>query len=84
MEERHRSQAPGRDEPGKHDLLDQALHGPQGGRGQGRGDDDPVQGRSRPERGCPRLLYFFEVVLGSFPEVPKTLRFDLIGRFDTR
>ena len=46
----HGRQAPGRHEPREHDLLDQALHGPQGGRGQGGGDDRPLQGRRRPER----------------------------------
>ena len=51
---RHRGQAPGRDEPREHDLLDQALHGPQGGRGQGGGDDRPLQGRRRPQRRRPR------------------------------
>ena len=51
---RHRRQAPGGDEPREHDLLDQALHGPQGGRGQGGGDDRPLQGRRRPERRRPR------------------------------
>ena len=50
---RHGRQAPGRDEPREHDLLDQALHGPQGGRGQGGGDDRPLQGRRRPERRRP-------------------------------
>ncbi len=29
----HGRQAPGRNQPAEHDLLDQALHGPQGGRG---------------------------------------------------
>ncbi len=38
-------QTPGGDEPREHDLLDQALHGPQGGRSQGGGDDRPLQGR---------------------------------------
>ena len=33
----HRRQAPGGDQPDQHRLLDQALHGPQGGRGQGGG-----------------------------------------------
>ena len=51
---RHRRQAPGGDEPREHDLLDQALHGPQGGRGQGGGDDRPLQGRRRPQRRRPR------------------------------
>ena len=43
-------QAPGGDQPREHRVLDQALHGPQGGRGQGGGDDRPVPGRLRPER----------------------------------
>ena len=51
---RHRGQAPGGDEPREHGVLDQALHGPQGGRGQGGGDDRPVQGRRRPQRRRPR------------------------------
>ena len=39
------AQAPAGDEPAEHDLLDQALHGPQVRRGL-RGDDDrPVRGR---------------------------------------
>ncbi len=50
---RHRRQTPGGDEPGEHDLLDQALHGPQGGRSQRGGDDRPVQGRGRPQRRRP-------------------------------
>ena len=51
---RHGRQAPGRDEPREHRLLDQALHGPQGGRGQGGGDDRPLRGRGRPQRRRPR------------------------------
>ena len=51
---RHRRQAAGGDEPREHDLLDQALHGPQGGRGQGGGDDRPLRGRRRPQRRRPR------------------------------
>ena len=44
---RHRRQAPGGDEPREHDLLDQALHGPQGGRGARR------RRRSSPTRSSP-------------------------------
>ena len=47
---RHRRQAPGRHQPDQHGLLDQALHGPQGGRGARGGVDRPVQGRRRPRR----------------------------------
>ena len=50
---RHRRQTPGGDEPREHDLLDQALHGPQGGRSQRGGDDRPLQGRGRPQRRRP-------------------------------
>ena len=50
---RDRGQAPGGDEPREHDLLDQAVHGPQGGRGQGGGDDRPLCGRGRPQRRRP-------------------------------
>ena len=50
---RHGGQAPGGDEPREHGVLDQAVHGPQGGRGQGGGDDRPLQGRRRPERRRP-------------------------------
>ena len=35
-------------QPGEHGLLDQALHGAQGGRGQGGGEDRPVRGRPGP------------------------------------
>ena len=46
--------APAGHEPREHDLLDQALHGAQVGRGL-RGDDDrPVQGRAGRERRRPR------------------------------
>ena len=38
------------DEPAEHDLLDQALHGPQVGRGLGGDDDRPVRGREGRER----------------------------------
>ena len=51
---RHRRQAPGRHQPREHDLLHQALHGPQGGRGEGGGVDRPLQGRRRPQRRRPR------------------------------
>ena len=37
-------------EPAEHDLLDQALHGPQVRRGLGGDDDRPVRGRQGPER----------------------------------
>ena len=47
---RHRRQAPGGHQPAEHRLLDQALHGPQGGRGARGGVDRPLQGRLRPER----------------------------------
>ena len=47
---RHRRQAPGRHQPAEHRLLDQALHGPQGGRGARGGVDRPLQGRLRPQR----------------------------------
>ena len=36
--------------PAEHDLLDQALHGPQVGRGLGRDDDDPVRGHEGRQR----------------------------------
>ncbi len=48
-------QAAGRDEPGEHRLLDQALHGPQVRRGLRRAEDGAVQGRRGPERGRPRV-----------------------------
>ena len=37
-------------EPAEHDLLDQALHGPQVRRGLGGDEDRPVRGREGPER----------------------------------
>ena len=43
-------QAAGRHQPGKHHLLDQALHGPQVRRGVGGGDARALQGRARAER----------------------------------
>ena len=43
-------EAPAGDEPAEHDLLDQALHGAQVGRGLGRDDDRPLRGRQGRER----------------------------------
>ena len=40
-------------QPRADDLLDQALHGPQGGRGQGGGDDGPLLRVRRPQRRRP-------------------------------
>ena len=48
-------QAPGRDEPGEHGLLHQALHGPQVRRGLRRAEDGPLQGDRGAERGRARL-----------------------------
>ena len=49
------ARAPAGDEPAEHDLLDQALHGPQVRRGL-RGDDDrPVRGRRRATNGDARV-----------------------------
>ena len=47
---RHRRQAAVGDEPRAHGLLDQALHGPQGGRGQGGGADRPLRRQARAQR----------------------------------
>ena len=43
-------EAPAGHEPAEHDLLHQALHGPQVRRGLGGDEDRPVRGRQRPER----------------------------------
>ena len=43
-------EAPAGDEPAEHDLLDQALHGPEVRRGLGGDEDRPVRGRAGPER----------------------------------
>ena len=45
-------QAPGRDQPGEHDLLDQALHGAQVRRGRQRIQARAVQGPARRQRRC--------------------------------
>jgi len=42
--------SPSDHQPQEHDLLDQALHGPQGGRSEERGEDRPVRGRQRLQR----------------------------------
>ena len=47
-------QAPGRDEPREHRLLDQALHGPQVRRGRRRAEDGALQGRGGRQRRRPR------------------------------
>ena len=47
---RRAREAPAGDEPAEHDLLDQALHGPQVRRGLGGDEDRPVRGRPGPER----------------------------------
>ena len=47
-------QAPGRHQSGKHDLLDQAVHGPPLRRSQRRNEDGPVPRRARRQRRRPR------------------------------
>ncbi len=47
-------EAPAGDEPPEHDLLDQAVHGPQVRRGLGGDEDRPLRGRAGPERRRPR------------------------------
>ncbi len=42
--------APAGHEPAEHDLLDQAVHGPQVRRGLGGDEDRPLRGRQGPER----------------------------------